>query len=53
MKRVIVVDAFRRNPTLINVVKTYENGSLYGDDKNDVRHFVTPDRILKIPIPDK
>lgn len=53
MQRVIVVDAFRRNPVLITVVKVYENGSLYGDDRNDVRHFVTPDRILKIPIPEK
>lgn len=53
MKRVIVVDAYRKNPVLITVVRTYDNGSVYGDDRNNVRHFATPDRILKIPIPDK
>jgi len=53
MKRAFVVDAYRRNPVMIHVLKIYENGSVYGDDSNGVRYFVTPDRILKIPIPDK
>lgn len=52
-KRVIVLDAYMRHPTVISVSREYPNGAVAGDDSRGIRHYVTANRIVKIPLPSK
>ncbi|QBQ72063.1 hypothetical protein Milano_041 [Agrobacterium phage Milano] len=53
VKRVIVLDAWMRHPTVITVVREYPNKAVAGDDERGIRHYVTENRIVKIPLPSK
>lgn len=52
-KRVIILDAYMRRPTIITVVREYPNKAVAGDDENGIRHYATENRIVKIPLPSK
>lgn len=53
MKRVIILDAYMRHPTVITVVREYPNKAVAGDDERGIRHYATENRIVKIPLPSK
>nr|DAF77125.1 MAG TPA: hypothetical protein [Caudoviricetes sp.] len=52
-KRVIILDAYMRNPVVITVVREYPNKAVAGDDERGIRHYATENRIMNIPLPSK
>ncbi|AFH19717.1 hypothetical protein F406_gp098 [Agrobacterium phage 7-7-1] len=52
-KRVIVLDAYMRHPTVITVVREYPNKAVSGDDDRGIRIYATENRIVKIPLPSR